>query len=158
MTRRVLFSSFGLLAAFPKDIWSAVEQTDPWTPSELIQPAQLAEILKTHSGQPHIVCVAFPVLYRTRHIAGAQFAGPTGKPEGIASLKQAAAQLPKNADIVLYCGCCPMVRCPNIRPAYRTLKELAYTRVRVLSLPDDFRRDWEDKGYPVEPASIAVVR
>jgi rhodanese-related sulfurtransferase len=158
MTRRVLFSSFGLLAAFPKDIWSAAEQADPWTPSELILPAQLAEVLKTHSGQPHIVCVAFPVLYRTRHIAGAQFAGPTSKPEGVASLKQAVAQLPKNADIVLYCGCCPMVRCPNIRPAYRTLKELGFTRVRVLSLPDDFRRDWEDKGYPVEPASIAVVR
>jgi rhodanese-related sulfurtransferase len=135
-----------------------VQQADPWTPSELIQPAQLAEILKARSGQPHIICVAFPVLYRTRHIAGAEFAGPTSKPEGIASLKQTAAQLPKNADIVLYCGCCPMVRCPNIRPAYRTLKELGFTHVRVVSLPDDFRQDWENKGYPVEPASAAVVR
>lgn len=151
MNRRVLLSSLGLVAALPKDIWSAVQQSDPWMPSELLQPAQLAEIVRTRSGQPHIICVAFPVLYRTRHIAGAEFAGPTSKPEGIASLKQAVAQLPKDADVVLYCGCCPMVRCPNIRPAYRTMKELGFTRIRVLSLQDNFRQDWEDKGYPVEP-------
>jgi rhodanese-related sulfurtransferase len=146
-----MLSGLGLVAAFPKDIWSAAQQVNPWTPSELLEPAQLAEILKTRSGQPHVICVAFPVLYRTRHIAGAEFAGPGSKPEGIASLKQTVAHLPKTADIVLYCGCCPMVRCPNIRPAYRALKELGFTRVRVLSLPDDFRKDWEDKGYPVEP-------
>lgn len=155
MTRRVLISSLGLAVATPKGLWSAVPPADPWTASEVIQPAKLADILKSGSAKPQVLCVAFPVLYRTRHITGAEFAGPTSKPEGIASLKKALGELPKDTDIVLYCGCCPMVRCPNIRPAYSAAKELGFAHVHVLSLPNDFRKDWEDKGYPVEPAAAA---
>ena len=155
MTRRVLISSLGFLAAAPKGLWSAGVGSDPWAASDLIEPAALAQILQTGSSKPHVLCVAFPVLYRTRHITGAEFAGPTSKPEGIESLKKALSQLPRDTEIVLYCGCCPMVRCPNIRPAYRTAKELGFANVQVLSLPNDFRKDWEDKGYPVEPATAA---
>lgn len=150
MTRRVLLSSLSLVQALPS-LLSAEPQADPWTASDLIEPAELAAMIKTGSAEAHILCVAFPVLYRTRHIAGAEFAGPTSKPEGLASLKQAAGQLPKSADIVLYCGCCPMVRCPNIRPAYRSLKEWGFTHGRVLSLVTSFHQDWEIKGYPVQP-------
>lgn len=150
MTRRVLLSTLSVFAAAGNDLWSA-GQADPWTPSELLQPSQLAEMLKAGSSRPQVICVAFPVLYRTRHIAGAQFAGPTSKPEGIASLQQAVAQLPKDAAIVLYCGCCPMVRCPNIRPAYVAMKNAAFRRVRILLLTENFHTDWEEKGYPVEP-------
>ena len=48
-----------------------------------------------------------------------------------------------------------MVRCPNIRPAYRALKELGYTNVRVLDLATNFHDDWSGKGYPSEPAILA---
>jgi hypothetical protein len=147
MTRRVLISSLSLLPS----LVTAEPDADPWTAADLIEPVQLADILKAGAAQPHILCVAFPVLYGTRHIAGAEFAGPGTKPEGIASLKQAVSQCPKTADVVLYCGCCPMVRCPNIRPAYRALKEGGFGHVRVLSLPIGFHQDWESKGYPVEP-------
>ena len=40
---------------------------------------------------PIILSVAFPVLYRGRHIAHAINAGPTSKPEGIEALKKAVA-------------------------------------------------------------------
>lgn len=149
MTRRILLSSLSLVSALPSLI-TAESNADPWTAADLIEPAQLAAAMKNGS-QPHVICVAFPVLYRTRHIAGAEFAGPTSKPEGLASLQHAAAQFPKNADIVLYCGCCPMVRCPNIRPAYRSLKESGFKQARVLALSTGFHQDWEAKGYPVQP-------
>jgi hypothetical protein len=43
-----------------------------------------------------------------------------------------------------------MTKCPNVRPAYSTLKESGYTNVSVLDLPVNFHSDWEEKGYPVE--------
>jgi len=81
--------------------------------------------------------VAFPVLYKLKHVAHAEYAGPGSKAEGIGMLKAAVAKLPKDADLVIYCGCCPMVKCPNIRPAYAALKQMGFTHVRVLSIPEN---------------------
>ncbi len=124
-------------------------QSDPWSANELIQPADLAKIIQSGKA-PVILSVAFPVLYKGKHIVHAINAGPTSKPEGIEALKNAVAKLPKDADLVIYCGCCPMVKCPNIRPAYRTLKELGFTRIRVLSVPTNLHTDWVSKDYPSE--------
>jgi hypothetical protein len=128
------------------------ETSDPWAPGELLQPAGLAQTVQSGKA-PIILSVAFPVLYRGRHIAHAINAGPASKPEGIEALKKAVAGLANDADMVIYCGCCPMVKCPNIRPAYRTLKELGFTHVRVLSLPTNLHTDWVSKDYPSEPAA-----
>ncbi len=127
------------------------ETSDPWTPGELLQPAALALMVQSAKA-PILLSVAFPVLYRGRHIAHAINAGPTSKPEGIEALKKEVAGLAKDADVVIYCGCCPMVKCPNIRPAYRVLKELGFTHVRVLSLPTNLHTDWVSKDYPSEPS------
>ena len=123
---------------------------DPWTKGDVLAPAKLAEMLKGSGPQPTVISVAFPVLYRQRHIVHAKFAGPGGKPEGIQALKELVASLPKNSEIILYCGCCPMDHCPNIRPAYRVLKEMGFTSVRIVDIPTNFHSDWVEKGYPVE--------
>ena len=123
--------------------------SDPWASGELLQPDGLAKAIQSGKA-PIILSVAFPVLYHGKHIVHAINAGPTSKPEGIEALKSAVADLPKNADIVIYCGCCPMVKCPNIRPAYRTLKELGFTHIRVLNLPTNLHSDWVSKDYPSE--------
>ncbi len=73
-------------------------------------------------------------------------------------LKKAVAGVAKDADLVLYCGCCPMVKCPNVRPAYRGLKEMGFTRVRVLNLPTNTLTDWYNKGYPSEAGSAGVQK
>src|SRR5690349_16062375 len=126
--------------------------TDPWAKPEILDPAAVAQELQ--SGKtPTILSVAFPVLYRSRHILRAIDAGPGNKPEGIELLKKAVAPLPKDADIVVYCGCCPMERCPNVRPAYRTLKEMGFTHIRVLNIPTNMHTDWYSKNYPSEPGS-----
>ena len=126
--------------------------TEPWPKTDVIEPAQLAKILQT-GKPPMIISVAFPVLYRARHIVHAIDAGPAASPEGIAALKKAVADAPKGADIVIYCGCCPMDHCPNIRPAYRTLKQLGFTHIRVLELPNNLHTDWSAKNYPTETGS-----
>ena len=123
---------------------------DPWSQKELIEPAALASQLASNAQQPHILCVTFPFLYRQKRIPHAQFAGPGEKPEGIEKLRSAVVSLPKSTSIVVYCGCCPMDKCPNIRPAYRALQELGFKNIRILNLPTNFHTDWTAKGYPVE--------
>jgi hypothetical protein len=102
-----------------------------------------------------VLCVAFGALYRGKHILHAIDAGTGSKPEGIEALKRAVANVAKDADLVVYCGCCPMAKCPNVRPAYRTLKEMGYTRVRVLNIPTNMHADWYTKNYPSEPGTAA---
>ena len=128
------------------------QEANPWAKSEVVEPAALAAQIRSGKA-PVVISVAFPVLYRSRHIVHAINAGPGFKPEGIALLKNAVAKLPKNADIVVYCGCCPMDRCPNIRPAYQTLKAMGFTHIRVLDIPTNMHDDWYTKNYPSEPGS-----
>ena len=132
------------------------QAADPWPSTALMEPAALAGIIESKSASaPHIVSVAFPVLYRAKHVKHASFAGPGSKAEGIEMLKKDVAGLPKDADIVIYCGCCPMDRCPNLRPAFSALHELGYTKVRVLNLPTNSATDWSGKGYPTETSTKA---
>jgi hypothetical protein len=126
------------------------QTSDPWSKTDLLEAEKLAATLKSNGKAPVIISVVFPVLYRAKHIPNAIFAGPGSKPEGIEMLKKAVASLPKDSDIVLYCGCCPMAQCPNLRPAFRALKELGFTSIRVLNIPTNMHTDWYTKNYPTE--------
>ena len=128
---------------------AAAQQPDPWPSSAVLAPATLAGELKTRSA-PHILYVGFPILFKGAHLAQASFAGPCSKQEGLDLLSQAVKTLPHDADIVIYCGCCPFVRCPNIRPAFRALQAAGYTKVKVLHLATNLHSDWVEKGYPTE--------
>ena len=127
----------------------------PWPESAVLQPADLAKTLRSNGKKPPVISVVFPVLYRQKHITGAVYAGPGNKPEGIEALKKAVAGMAKDAEVVIYCGCCPMDRCPNIRPSYQALKEMGFTHIRVLSIPTNMAADWYDKGYPSEVGTPA---
>src|SRR3954463_12536261 len=113
----------------------------------LIQPPDLAASL---AAKPAIFQVGPNVLFRSKHIAGATFAGPGSKPEGIALLKAAVEKLPRDREIVIYCGCCPWDKCPNIQPAFEALRAMGFTKVKGLDLPENFKANWIDKGYPAE--------
>ena len=132
------------------------DATGPWPKADLMNPPALVQAIQS-AKPPTVLCVAFSVLYRNRHIVHALEAGPGSKPEGIALLKKAVADLPKDADIVIYCGCCPMVKCPNIRPAYSVLKEMGFQHVRVLNIPTNMHDDWYSKDYPSEAGSAATA-
>ncbi len=128
---------------------------DPWKAGDLMPAAALAGQLKSGS-KPKLYHVGFNVLYRSKHIPGSVYAGPGSKEEGIEALKRAVSRLPKDAEIVIYCGCCPFDHCPNVRPAYQALAQAGYHHVKVLDIPDNFTHDWIEKGYPVEAGSAAT--
>ena len=114
----------------------------------LMMPEKLADHL---SDKPAVFHVGFNTLWRNgKHIPGAVYAGPANTPKGLEELKAAAAKLPKNREIILYCGCCPWDHCPNIRPAFELLHGLGYTNVRALYIAENFKVNWIDPGYPVE--------
>jgi thiosulfate/3-mercaptopyruvate sulfurtransferase len=147
--REIMFRSLiPLLAAIAL---FAASEPDPWVATDLLHPKELADQLRGDGPKPHVFSVAFPVLYRNRHITGSQFAGPGREVAGIDALKEAVKDLPKDSEIVIYCGCCPMDHCPNIRPAFKALKDLGYSKVHVLLLATNFATDWSQKGYPSEP-------
>lgn len=129
-----------------------IAPSDPWTAADLIEPASLAKILAQDKGPggPLVICVGFPYLYRGGHIPGAILAGPASRPPGLVRLKREAESLPHDRNIVIYCGCCPWTDCPNVRPAFRTLKKMEFTNVRVLVVPHNFAKDWANQGYPVK--------
>jgi thiosulfate/3-mercaptopyruvate sulfurtransferase len=87
------------------------------------------------------------VLYRAGHIPGAVLAGATSKPEGLALFKQKADAISRTEEVFVYCGCCPLAHCPNIRPAYQTLKDMDFSKIRVVNMPENFHTDWVAKGY-----------
>jgi len=126
---------------------------DPWKDSDFIQPQALAARLTGNAPKPKILYVGFPILYRGAHISGAELAGPASKPEGLELLKQTAAKLSRTEELIVYCGCCPLDHCPNLRPAFRLLHEMGFTRVKLVSIPTNMSTDWVTKGYPVERAA-----
>lgn len=132
---------------------SGLGQDEVLPKDALMETAALAKAIQ--GGHPPIViAVPFAVLYRAKHILHAVDGGVGSKPEGLEKLKLSVAKLPKDADIVVYCGCCPMDKCPNIRPAFRALKQLGFTHVRALNVPTNMHTDWYTKGYPTEQAPV----
>jgi len=122
---------------------------DPWTNAQLIQPSQLAATLTQPPGsRPRVVCVGFKFLYESGHVPGSVFYGPAREAAKLEDLKTAAQKWPRDLEVVIYCGCCPLKQCPNVRPAFAALRGMGFTRLRLLDLETDFRTDW--KGLPVE--------
>lgn len=124
--------------------------SDPWTKTQTIQPADLAKELGNSKNAPTVVFVGFKRLYSAGHIKGAQFHGTAGSDEGLKELTAWATGLPRLTNLVIYCGCCPMEHCPNIRPAFKALQGLGFKNLRVLLLPQDFATDWAGKGFPYD--------
>jgi thiosulfate/3-mercaptopyruvate sulfurtransferase len=118
--------------------------------ANLIQPADLAaELLGDAAPKPLIFQVGFRTLYAQAHIPGAEYVGAAGDDQGLRALRDRSAKLPKDAAIVIYCGCCPWSHCPNIAAAFAALHGLGFAKVRVLYIANNFGTDWVDKGYPV---------
>lgn len=130
----------------------AQNPADPWTASQTVEPNDLTKELADAKTAPTVLFVGFQRLYTAGHIKGAQFYGSGGGPEGLAQIRAWAAGLPRSSNLVVYCGCCPLERCPNLRPAFRTLHDMGFTKVRALILPTSFAADWAEKGLPYEKA------
>lgn len=122
--------------------------------TQLIEPEDLNTLLlgkvEAMKAQPFVIQVGSQVFFKQAHITGSVYAGPGSQPAGLALLEKTVASLPKEKFIVLYCGCCPWDRCPNVGPAFKRLQELGYTNVKVVHFPSNFGDDWVSKGYPTQ--------
>jgi thiosulfate/3-mercaptopyruvate sulfurtransferase len=137
-----------LLAAWAPAV-SLAEAAASVPETSLIEPADLALLLQVPSApKPLLLQVGFRKLYDQAHIPGSEYAGPASTPAGLQLLRERVAKLPRDSAIVIYCGCCPWVRCPNIAAALALLEELGFGKVKALHIADNFGADWVDHGYP----------
>jgi thiosulfate/3-mercaptopyruvate sulfurtransferase len=147
----VLFAAAATLVSVPQIRGDEKKSIDPWASSQLLQPAAFAhELVDKYSSVPTVIYVGFRSLYAGGHIPWASFHGTASTEEGLADLKKWADTLPRTTELVIYCGCCPFEKCPNIRPAFRALEKMGFKKMRVLMLPTSFAADWADKGYPMQ--------
>ena len=118
---------------------------NPWTDSQLIQTASLAELINDpHATKPLIFNIGV-----VEDIKGAIKLGAASEKENLALLKKKLKGLPKNSPIVFYCGCCPFSKCPNIRPAFAMFKKMGFINAKLLNLETNLKTDWVGKGYPL---------
>ncbi len=145
-------AAFAVLAPSTRGQTPQRAATEPWSAAELVEPADFARELssKKPDSRPTIVYVGFHTLFEGGHVPGASFHGTASTEAGLAKLKTWATSLPRATDIILYCGCCPFDRCPNVRPAFALFRDLGFTHLRVLALRTSFAADWAEKNYPIE--------
>jgi len=123
--------------------------SDPWKANELIKPEELTKWLSATAGaKPLVICVAFPVLYPGGHIAGAKFAGPAAKPEGIEALKRAANGLSKDRQIVLYCGLLSVGQMPKHPRSLSCHAGVGIQRSESIVSPHEFPPGLDCQGVP----------
>jgi len=121
-----------------------LEVPEPWTAKQLMAPADLAAIITDPDvKKPVIICVGPGAL-----IKGSLDMGPAKEKGNLEKLKQQLNKLPRDANVVIYCGCCPFEHCPNIRPAFVLLNEMKFSNAHLLNLEHNIKTDWVDKGYP----------
>src|ERR1035437_6673985 len=116
----------------------------------LVRPPELTAQLAGTGMRPAVFMVGPNVLYRSKHIPGSVFAGPGQSAAGLAMLKAEAGKLSPDREVVVYCGCCPWDRCPNVTPAADLLKQMGFAKVKTLYLATGFKLDWMDKGRAAE--------
>ena len=120
------------------------QNPESWTSKQLIEPSDLAQVLESGKNLPLIISVGPGAV-----IPNSVETGMAKEKENLDTLKNKLTGLPKDAKIVIYCGCCPFEHCPNVRPAIAVLKEMKFTNYQLLDLPHNIKADWIDKGFPV---------
>jgi hypothetical protein len=117
---------------------------------QLIRPADLNRALQAHPHDLLILQVGSRVLFQESHITSSEYVGPGSQPTGLDAIRARVASLPRTQQIVIYCGCCPWDKCPNIAPAWQVLHQMGFTHVRALYMANNFGADWVAKGYRAE--------
>ena len=122
---------------------------DPIPQSHLITADNFAKELDTAKQKPIILNIGPRSMFSQAHIVGSEYMGAGSSEATQQKLRERVKPLPKNTEIVLYCGCCPWGHCPNVHPVYKLLHMMGYTNVKVIYITGDFGTDWVQKGYPV---------
>jgi len=142
MKKIFLFAAVISIVAFA----CAFQINEPWTEKQLISPAELSKIINDSTAKkPLLYAIGF-----SGGIKGSVETGPVKEKENLDKFKSALEKLLKDANIVVYCGCCPFKNCPNVRPAVKLLNDMKFTNAKLLNLASNLKVDWIEKGYPME--------
>ena len=116
-----------------------------WTSDQLMEPSALSVTLNSNKDIPVIFSIGpGAVIPHSKDI------GMIKEEENMKKFKEQLTDLPRDTEIVVYCGCCPYEHCPNVRPAMQLLKDMKFTNYKLLDLPHNIKIDWINKGYPTE--------
>lgn len=126
-----------------QELPSAKLQSNPWTKNQLMEPSVLAKMIE--KGQK----IRIYNIGVVEDIKGATHLGAASEKQNVEKLSKVLKGLPKNEMIVVYCGCCPMDKCPNIRPAFKALNDQKFTKAYLLNLTVNLKTEWINKGYPL---------
>lgn len=121
------------------------QELDPWLPEQLMAPEVLAKQIQNPTKEKSYIFNIGPA----GSIKSSVTVGDAKEHANLEKLRQELSKVPKNAEVVIYCGCCPFVHCPNIRPAFKLLKELNFTKPKLLNLEKNLKVNWIDPGYPM---------
>ncbi|HXR83003.1 MAG TPA: hypothetical protein VN722_01755 [Hanamia sp.] len=133
---------FFILAIISAQSCSA-QKPENWTKDQLVEPAALAKTIESNQNVPLIYCVGPGVV-----LPHSIDIGMASDEKNLTAFKDSLRNVPREANIVIYCGCCPFDHCPNVRPAIDLLKQMKFTNYHLLDLPHNIKTDWIAKGYP----------
>ncbi len=133
------------IMVLPFQSFAQRQRIEPWTESQLMSPPELAKIINESSKPTTYIFSIGP----TGLIKNSIDIGEGKEKANLDRLKKQVDKLPLDARIVIYCGCCPFDKCPNIRPAFNLLNEMKFTNHKLLNLPKNLKVDWIDHGYPI---------
>jgi len=144
--KRKLYLSGCVLIVLVGSVIVRARRTEPWTPEQLMAPAELAAKINNNSN-PLVICVGPAGL-----IKGSIETGAAHESANLDKLKTLLSGQDRNKEVIIYCGCCPFKNCPNIRPAFNLLLSMHFAHPRLLDIPHNIRVDWIEHGYPLKEA------
>ena len=116
-----------------------------WTASQLMQPETLAQKIENQEKLPLIISIGPQAL-----IPHSKDIGMLVEEPNRARFDSLTDRLSKKTPVVIYCGCCPFDKCPNVRPAIAVLKEKGFENFHLLNLSTSLKADWIDHNYPLK--------
>lgn len=146
MDKKVIYPLLLLLVILSLLSFSFAKFQNPFPEESLIEPTELVKLInsKNTNSQPLILNVGSMELIKT-----AQTGGLGSMQEGMEKFIAKVRTEDKNKMIVLYCGCCKLDHCPNVKPPYDYLKEQGFKNVKILNLTTGLYEDWISKAYPM---------
>ncbi|AWW28702.1 rhodanese-like domain-containing protein [Echinicola strongylocentroti] len=117
---------------------------EPWTAKQMVSPYELNKQMRLDDKTIPVLLSVGPEAV----IEGSVDIGPGQDGKNIDKLIQRVEKLDKDQEIIIYCGCCPLQKCPNVRPAFKALNDLGFNQHKLLAILNNIKTDWIDKGYP----------
>ncbi len=141
--RFIIYCVFILVTVPCQD--SSAQNPQNWTSKDLTAPSDLAATLKSNKNVPIMFSIGPGAI-----IPNSIDIGMVKDEKNMDKFREQISKLPKTANILIYCGCCPYKHCPDVRPAIALLKNMKFTNYHLLDLPQNIKTDWIAKGYPTK--------